>query len=503
MDFKKYTWIILLILVIAGIIVLSFRYRTEILGASNHIKGANNASLFADEQKLLNANERNSIHNEEQSAPFVSERVSDRNPPPPYGWTLQTMPNMGSRRIRDFMFVDSLTGFAVASPNSYTDSAHILKTTNAGNNWVIKATYGGRLKKVTFLNSLTGYAGGNKFLKTTNAGENWTIWHWTVGRIMEDMFVMSEDTIWYGDTEPIYGGVFRTTNGGINWEKRDSGIPANSYPDRMYFYNSRIGFVYHAGFANGYKTTNAGLNWFQINGTFSKMCFSDSLNGFKASEGFYRTTNGGLNWTMDTLPDVIDLYTDKRVTDFFRVNRDTIYAVHGYVWYSENFAYRGVIFKTTNGGLNWGYQLPDTSFGVVWYDYVYAINNNVWAYANNGNAGIHSTTGGDITIYTGVKNISTETPPGFTLEQNYPNPFNQSTVIRFQLSVAGNASLKIFDMLGREVATLVNETLQPGVYLTTFDAEGLASGVYFYILQIKSSNGETQKVFSRTMLLLK
>ena len=63
MDFKKYTWIILLILVIAGIIVLSFRYRTEILGASNHIQGANNASLFADEQKLLNANERNSIHN--------------------------------------------------------------------------------------------------------------------------------------------------------------------------------------------------------------------------------------------------------------------------------------------------------------------------------------------------------------------------------------------------------------------------------------------------------
>ncbi|MCX6162697.1 MAG: T9SS type A sorting domain-containing protein, partial [Ignavibacteriae bacterium] len=82
-------------------------------------------------------------------------------------------------------------------------------------------------------------------------------------------------------------------------------------------------------------------------------------------------------------------------------------------------------------------------------------------------------------------------------------PFNQSTVIRFQLSVAGNASLKIFDMLGREVATLVNETLQPGVYLTTFDAKELASGVYIYTLQIKSLNGETQKVFSRRMLLLK
>jgi hypothetical protein len=71
------------------------------------------------------------------------------------------------------------------------------------------------------------------------------------------------------------------------------------------------------------------------------------------------------------------------------------------------------------------------------------------------------------------------------------------------LSVAGNASLKIFDMLGREVATLVNETLQPGTYQYRFDAKGLASGVYIYTLHIKSSNGETQKVFSRRMLLLK
>ena len=499
MDFKKYTWIILLMLVIAGIIVLSFRYRTEILGASNHIQGANNASLFADEQKLLNANERNSIHNEEQSAPFVSERVSDRNPPPPYGWTLQTMPNMGSRRIRDFMFVDSLTGFAVASPNSYTDSAHILKTTNAGNNWSIKYTASGRLLNIKFLNDQTGFAGGNYLLKTTNAGENWMVWNWGLGRIAECLQVFSEDTIWYGWTDPTSGGVFRTTNGGINWEKRDNGIPANSYPLNIYFYNSRIGFANMLG----YKTTNAGLNWFQGSGTFTKMHFYDSLNGLKASQGIYRTTDGGLNWSMDTLPDVFgNVITGKWVTDFTIVNNDTIYAVGAYVQF-QNYVYRGIIYKTTNAGMNWGYQLPDTSFGFRSFQILRAINDNVWAYGDLYNKGIYSTTGGDITIYTGVKNFSTETPPDFTLEQNYPNPFNQSTVIRFQLSVAGNASLKIFDMLGREVATLVNETLQPGVYLTTFDAKELASGVYIYTLQIKSLNGETQKVFSRRMLLLK
>ncbi|MCX6163240.1 MAG: hypothetical protein NTV87_18115, partial [Ignavibacteriae bacterium] len=159
MDHKKYIFAIFSLLVLTGVLVLSFFYGAEINSASNRIEGTINASLFADEQKLLNANERNSIHNEEQSAPFVSERVSDRNSPPPYGWTLQTMPTMGYRRIRDFMFVDSLTGFAVASQLTGVDSCHILKTTNAGNNWIIKSSYyGSRLRRIIFLNSQTGFA---------------------------------------------------------------------------------------------------------------------------------------------------------------------------------------------------------------------------------------------------------------------------------------------------------------------------------------------------------
>ena len=70
----------------------------------------------------------------------------------------------------------------------------------------------------------------------------------------------------------------------------------------------------------------------------------------------------------------------------------------------------------------------------------------------------------------------------FHLEQNYPNPFNPSTKIGFQVTGYGYVSLKVYDVLGREVRTLVNENLQAGSYETTFDASGLASGVYFYQL---------------------
>ena len=88
-----------------------------------------------------------------------------------------------------------------------------------------------------------------------------------------------------------------------------------------------------------------------------------------------------------------------------------------------------------------------------------------------------------------IKEISSEVPNEFKLEQNYPNPFNAVTSIKFSVPMdsrlRGNDKvvLKVFDLLGKEVATLVNEYLQPGTYETTFDASMLTSGIYFYRLQ--------------------
>lgn len=78
------------------------------------------------------------------------------------------------------------------------------------------------------------------------------------------------------------------------------------------------------------------------------------------------------------------------------------------------------------------------------------------------------------------------TPVAFTLSQNYPNPFNPSTVINYSIASASHASLKVFDILGREVAVLVNGQMTPGNYTTTFDASRISSGVYFYRLDAGS-----------------
>ena len=87
---------------------------------------------------------------------------------------------------------------------------------------------------------------------------------------------------------------------------------------------------------------------------------------------------------------------------------------------------------------------------------------------------------------TGVINVSSEIPYEFSLMQNYPNPFNPATKIRFAIpqNLSGKfVSLKVFDITGKEVSVLVNESLQTGFYETSFDAVGLASGVYIYRLQ--------------------
>ncbi len=81
-----------------------------------------------------------------------------------------------------------------------------------------------------------------------------------------------------------------------------------------------------------------------------------------------------------------------------------------------------------------------------------------------------------------VQEVSSSLPEAAALFQNYPNPFNPTTVVSYQLSVASNVKLVVYDILGREVAVLVNERKSAGSYEVTFDAGGLASGVYFYRL---------------------
>ncbi|HMS64093.1 MAG TPA: T9SS type A sorting domain-containing protein [Ignavibacteria bacterium] len=107
-----------------------------------------------------------------------------------------------------------------------------------------------------------------------------------------------------------------------------------------------------------------------------------------------------------------------------------------------------------------------------------------------------------------VENISS-LPVEFALTQNYPNPFNPTTKISYDLPTSNFVSLKIFDLVGKEIATLVNENKEAGRYTASFNGANLASGIYFYRLVVSSSNSLTAKgggndfVQVRKMVLVK
>jgi hypothetical protein len=100
-----------------------------------------------------------------------------------------------------------------------------------------------------------------------------------------------------------------------------------------------------------------------------------------------------------------------------------------------------------------------------------------WTYTNNDTC---------LNMPSSVNNITTEIPKYFSLSQNYPNPFNPVTMIKFALPKASFVTLKVYDMLGREVSVLVNGQKPAGQYIVDFDASYLTSGIYFYRLE---SNG--------------
>jgi hypothetical protein len=119
-----------------------------------------------------------------------------------------------------------------------------------------------------------------------------------------------------------------------------------------------------------------------------------------------------------------------------------------------------------------------------------------WVDPSNGQVGVLPAKA-RFDMLTSIGNISTALPPAIELRQNYPNPFNPRTTIEYRLSRSSVVRLSVFDILGREVAVLVNGSIEAGSHQALFDASGCASGVYFYRLQTGSY------VQTRKLLLLK
>jgi hypothetical protein len=248
------------------------------------------------------------------------------------------------------------------------------------------------------------------------------------------------------------------------------------------FVNNLTGFACGQSF---WKTTDAGNSWNEKTLPFSyyqySICFLNENTGYTVGVNtIAKTTNGGDNWINQT-PNINTYFIS---VSFINVNTGMV--VGGY----------GTILRTTNGGMNW-LNISRPAYNCL--SNIQMLNADTVFCAGQVQDStyrslvIKSYTGGS----TGINNNLSKTPTIYSLQQNYPNPFNPSTNIRYDLPKNGFVKLVIFDALGREVETLVNEKQTVGTYEAPFNASKYSSGIYFYRL-ITDNFSETKK-----MLLIK
>ena len=226
-------------------------------------------------------------------------------------------------------------------------------------------------------------------------------------------------------------------------------------------------------------------------GVIRAICFTDNNNGWAVggrltytNDGYVRnifnTTNGGMDWNLQ--------YQDSSLGNVQVDFLDVQFINSNIGWVVGN---NGAIFHTTDGGQQWTEQ-----YSMINYDLksVFFIDNNLgWLVGDYGS--ILKTTNGGVSFV--EENEINEMPTDYSLTQNFPNPFNPTTKIRYSVPQSSNVIIKVFDILGNEIETLVNEEKQTGTYEIIWYAENLPSGVYFY--QLKAGDFvETKK-----MLLLK
>ncbi len=275
------------------------------------------------------------------------------------------------------------------------------------------------------------------------------------------------------------GAIVRSTDYGLTWEL----VNPPGQVDLIWVYiNSYLeDYIQVSGHDGVYRTFNGGTTWEEITlGGAGLSKRTGSAHGFSINRLYHQDDNnayviadGGI--IIKTIDDFFttefqDASTSENLEDIYFISPDSGFVI------GEN----GTARLTVDGGTQWTEDPDITALldganmrGISAIDGEYAI---VF-----GDSGLSITVARDSSIFTSVgseQEIVTE----YRLFQNYPNPFNPGTTIKYSVPRANHVTLKVYDIIGREVATLVDEKLNAGRHEKEFDATGLPSGVYFYKL---------------------
>ncbi len=425
---------------------------------------------------------------------------------PPFGFTGKTM-----SLIADQIIIAG-SGGGIAKSSDFGDNWELLTKVPSLTPYIFK-----------FIDENTAFAAGYNglVLKTSDSGENWTASYSSVNMVcptINDLDFVDENI---GFLAKRNRQVCKTSDGGNTW---DAIIPDTSATS---FYNNGISFVNEnfgcvvgraeSGISLMYLTDDGGNTWEEKIATFpdelNRVKFFDVNNGIVIGDASisYTTENGGENWTPSTIINLPSIYAG---TDFEEIH-----------FYNENLGILAsdCLLKTLDGGKTWEYvEIPNLADNLVdcvmfnentWVvagdDFVYRTNDSganweditfspeidatsLWQISKDGKGHIWLA-GSSSSMYKSVAIVSIEdirlVADEFYLSQNYPNPFNPNTIISFSIPESQNNSnckLVVYNILGKEIKTLINQQLNSGFHQIDFDADEISSGVYFYQLTINN-----------------
>ncbi len=319
----------------------------------------------------------------------------------------------------------------------------------------------------------------NSVCKSTDNGTNWSpVSNWPSG-YSANSFAVKDEKLFAATSPP---NVFRSTDGGINWYSVNNGLGDENIfriivKDDNLFLTTREVVFFSSNDGNTWSQRNNGIQYLDA----KEIAVIDSTIFLPSGDGMYYSTNDGLNWILKEWPN-----------------------------YSPNcsylFPFENILFWGTHGeGI-----FMSSDFGDSWVriDDSLPAGYTISALTTSGDYLLAGTIGAGIwrrplsQIITNINDEKNITPSEFILSQNYPNPFNPSTTIKYQIPEISFVTIKVYDALGNEMITLVNEEKPIGSYEVEFSvgldsSPDIATGTYFYRIQA-GAFVETKK-----MMLLK
>jgi photosystem II stability/assembly factor-like uncharacterized protein len=390
-----------------------------------------------------------------------------------------------TENLRGVYFVDAAIGWVVG------DDGTVLSTQDGGENWLPQTSgTGENLFAVYFADAMTGWIAGRAGVirKTTDGGDTWVAQNSGTSEQIRDLQFVNHAVGWAVGSS---GVIRKTIDGGENWQSQASGT--SEILESVSFVDALHGWV--AGLADGLtlRTADGGDHWQAVyipgGGYLSSVSFVDEQVGWVASwaAAVFKTTDGGTTW-FEQHSDPETPYSG--LNDIFFIDLD-----HGWVVGAD--ALEGRSWSTTDSGNTWTEMHGGREHYLQSVHFVDPYNG--WAVGHDGTilratSPLTSVSEGPVYPVAGADQA--------LLYGNYPNPFNPATSIVYELPERASVSLKIYNILGQEVRTLVDHIESPGyksIVWDGLDSQGqtVGSGVYLYKLRVGN------EVTSKKMMLLR